>query len=80
MAGSRKQRRLLEKVRRLTSLRSTYEDYCKLMLDGIDRKAAEKIESGTAAIRRKLAEDNFAFAETEKIAEAVTEARVRSEK
>ncbi len=79
MAGSRKQRRLLEKVRRLTSLRSTYEDYCKLMLDGIDRKAAEKIESGTAAIRRKLAEDNFAFVETEKIAEAVTEARVRSE-
>ena len=79
MANSRKQRRLLEKARQLESLISTYRDYCGMLLEKEDAAAQKKIESETAAIKRRLAEESFSSLDAAKVYDAVLAARTAEE-
>lgn len=79
MANSRKQRRLLEKMHRLKSLRRTYEDHCELALKKADAKAEAKIGEYSKTVRRKLAEENFGALSATEVIETVTAARIEAE-
>lgn len=79
MSKKRKQSRLLEKVRKLKSLRSVYGDYLRIKLDEEDRKAVLRSEEISAVLNQELYEKGFSSVKKEEVFAALTKSRTEQE-